>query len=148
MINKYQLTALLPITILWGWVLSSADSADAGAWPLVLVVLVPWGVIDWIASGSGLLKGNNRLPTGAERILCYVFMGAGAMPLLSASAGIMALKSFKPEILPTLFGDGMDVGLICLFGLISTSTLRLLGWTDNLFTNSTASPGPGGGGGA
>lgn len=120
--------AVAPIALLWVWILATAGDPGVGAWPLLLAPLAQWFLIDWLASGWGVLKGPNSGPRGVERFLCYLFMGVGTLPFLSAGLGLMALEHFKPEMLPPLFGDGVDVALFCLMGLIATSAMRLLGW--------------------
>lgn len=104
-----------------------------GAWLLLAVPMLLWVVIDWLAFGSGILAGPNPGPRDKERFCCYLFMGVGTLPLVAAASGMMQLERFKPSFLPTLFSDGVDVVFFCLLGLIATSAIRLLGWSDSLF---------------
>lgn len=116
-----------------------------GAWLLLFVPLFLWIVIDGLASGSGMLSGPNHAPRGGERFFCYLFMGIGTLPLVAAVSGLMELERFKPGILPTMFGDGVEVAAFCLLGLIATTTVRLLGWSDSLFGRTQHGASGGGG---
>ena len=150
MFKKHYLIAMVPVAFLWGWILARAGQQAAVSWLLLFFPLCLWIVIDWLGSGSSGLSGPQKGPEAEERFFCYLFIGVGILPIVAAASGLMKLERFKPGFLPTLFGDGVDVAAFCLLGLIATSAVRLLGWSNSLFGRTqhggTSGGGPGGGG--
>lgn len=144
MIKWQHLAALLPLALLWWWILQRSAEATFGAWLLLAVPVLVWLALDWLGSGSSL-GGPNPKPQAEERFFCYLFMGVGMLPLMAAASGVMALERFKPGFLPTLFGDAFEVAAFCVLGLIATPVVRLLGWSDALFGRPPHSSAGGGG---
>ncbi|GEM_PF-6818977 len=144
MLRGSHFAAAAAILFLWGRILSAAEVDSTALWLTMTIPVSFWLLIDWLARGSGDWVGENPPPEGSERFFCYLFIGAGMLPLLAKATGVMELRRFVPDWLAFLDLGGLAVVVVGI-SLIVTPIVRLLRWSDALFGRTHHGAGGGGG---